>query len=262
MIRKSFTDLSADERDALGHALNGVFDSNLVNSNATLHDDNFYNGIHWGPAFLPWHRDFLRKFEVAMQAFEPSVNLPYWDWTDADSRSLEVEPWLSFFGGRSNSGGLFDHWDYVRNNTPNGTLPTYADIVTELEATTFLEFRALETGSHRPGHVWTGGSMASGKSPLDPLFYLHHCNLDRLWSIWQLNNPEAVQYEHTGVLSSDGVPQARVPLNSPMIDGATPASILDHTTLGFLYQRDQALENEWFAKHGTDLITHVEPSLT
>ena len=101
--------------------------------------------------------------------------------------------------------------------------------------------------------------MASCRSPLDPLFYLHHCNLDRLWTIWQLNNPNAVQYEHTGVLSSDSVPQARVPVDSPMIGGATPGSMLDHTALGYTYSRDEPVESAWFAKHGTQIITHVEP---
>lgn len=259
MIRKDFMTLSADERAALGSAFNNLWHNGMIESNANLHDMHFYNGIHWGPAFLPWHRDFLRKIEIALQGTDSAISLPYWDWTRDDSRDLDAEPWLSFFGGRANSGGLFDHWTYVRNNSSGGwELPALDEIVTELEPTTFLDFRRIETGSHVPGHTWTGGTMASGRSPLDLLFYLHHCNLDRLWSVWQLNHPNAVQYEHTGVLSSDSVPQARVPLNSSMIDGATPASMLDHAALGYTYQRDEELESAWFAKHGTSLVTHVE----
>ena len=96
--------------------------------------------------------------------------------------------------------------------------------------------------------------MASGASPLDPLFYLHHCNLDRLWSIWQQNNTEEAQYS-LDPIPSDSVPQAAVPLNDPMIDGATPASMLDHIAVGSRYPRDTALETAWSAAgHGT-LIT-------
>ncbi len=103
--------------------------------------------------------------------------------------------------------------------------------------------------------------MASGRSPLDPLFYLHHCNLDRLWAIWQLNNADAIQYEHTGVLSSDSVEQARVPVRSSMVGGATPESMLDHAALGYTYNRDEPLESAWYAKHGTPIVTHVEPPI-
>lgn len=260
MTRHNFTSLTSDERDALAQAFNHVLDTGLIASNADLHEANFFKGIHWGPAFLPWHRDFLKNLELALQGFDPTVSLPFWDWTKADSRDLDLSPWKEIFGGRSNSGGKLDHWPYVRNNTTgNSTLPVLDGIVVELEASSFLDFRSLETGSHFPGHTWTGGTMAGGRSPLDPLFYLHHCNLDRLWSIWQLNNPGLDQYDHTGILGSDSVPGARVPLNSPMIGGATPASMLDHTALGYAYERDEKLEQAWFDKHGTSLVTHVEP---
>lgn len=260
MIRASFTNLSSDERDALGAAFNHLWSNETIESNAKLHDDNFYNGIHWGPAFLPWHRDFLGKLEIALQKFDPTIALPYWDWAKPDAQDIDVSPWKEFFGGRPNIDGKFDHWTYSRNTTSAGwNLPSLSDVVGELEADSYLRFRSLETGSHVPAHTWTGGTMASGRSPLDPLFYLHHCNLDRLWAIWQLNNPASVQYEHTGSLPSDSVPQARVPIDSEMIGGATPASMLDHAALGYTYQRDRELEEAWFAKNGTALVTHVDP---
>ena len=43
----------------------------------------------------------------------------------------------------------------------------------------------LENGGHRLVHVIVGGHMATNWSPADPLFYLHHANIDRLWSMWQ-----------------------------------------------------------------------------
>src|SRR5918997_662315 len=41
---------------------------------------------HMGPAFFPWHRVFVRLFEQQLQAVDPTVALPYWDWT-VDNRT-------------------------------------------------------------------------------------------------------------------------------------------------------------------------------
>jgi tyrosinase len=38
---------------------------------------------------------------------------------------------------------------------------------------------------HNGVHVWVGGDMLASTSPNDPVFYLNHCNVDRLWSQWQ-----------------------------------------------------------------------------
>jgi tyrosinase len=38
---------------------------------------------------------------------------------------------------------------------------------------------------HNRIHVWVGGDMAPATSPNDPVFYLNHCNVDRIWSGWQ-----------------------------------------------------------------------------
>ena len=34
---------------------------------------------------------------------------------------------------------------------------------------------------HNLVHRWVGGSMGPGTSPNDPVFFLHHCNVDRIW---------------------------------------------------------------------------------
>ena len=34
-------------------------------------------------------------------------------------------------------------------------------------------------------------------SPFDPIFYLHHCNIDRLWAMWQLDG-HANEYPSSG----------------------------------------------------------------
>ena len=39
--------------------------------------------------------------------------------------------------------------------------------------------------THDSGHNWVGGHMATAFSPLDPIFFMHHANVDRLWAEWQ-----------------------------------------------------------------------------
>ena len=84
-----------------------------------------------------------------------------------------------------------------RNLSGVASLPSVADLRTTLGQATYAGFQgALESGAglasgnqmHNGMHGWIGGHMGSpAASPLDPLFYLHHCNIDRLWAMWQLD---------------------------------------------------------------------------
>lgn len=51
-------------------------------------------------------------------------------------------------------------------------------------------------GLHTGGHAAIGGDMADMfTSNADPIFYLFHANLDRLWAAWQAANPKERQYD-------------------------------------------------------------------
>jgi len=292
MIRRNFMDLSIAERETLAAALNHVNEAGLIDSHAKTHENYFVTGIHWRPQFLPWHRYFLRKLELALQEFDGSVMLPYWDWTNNDSRNIDTGVWESFFGGRDNVGGKFDSgWKYKRKNDkeePLVDLPNLSHVVAELHAETFADYRKIEgfnegrLGSHVHAHNWVPETMAAGDSPRDPLFYLHHCNIDRLWAIWQINNGDKPQYDATTAIGSDNsareeapyvelddkMPEVKVPWqNQPGFSGATPNQMLDHRELGYCepkggygYDRDAALESAWQQTHGTPLITEIEPT--
>ncbi len=243
--RLDFMDLATDAAalDLLADGLNYLWSQGVIQAAAQQHSVNFENGIHWSPQFLSWHRWFLLDIEDQLRAFDSRITLPYWDWTRADSRDLDVEPWKSFFGGRDNTGGRFDHWSYTRAPSPGGTLATMSDVLDALAAPTYQAFRQLECSAiHGGAHNWTGfpgHTMAGGDSPLDPLFFLHHGNIDRLWAIWQRHHAAAAQYE-VGANGCDRSPT--VAQGDPMIGGATPGSMLDHEALGYRFPRDPALE--------------------
>jgi hypothetical protein len=244
--RKNFLDLDNDELNLLADAFNDLFARGMISMFADHHGQNFLNGIHRGPDFLPWHRYFLMTVEAEMHRFDSRANLPYWDWTNPNSQNLNAEPWLSFFGGRSGR-GRFPTWSFTRAPQPQGAYPSLDSVIGELRAGSFANFRAMEFGSHVPPHTSTGGTMEGIRSPEDPLFYLHHCNVDRLWAIWQRNNAGLSQYTLDDCGGCLRIDAAFVPLNSPMIGGATPASMLDHTTLGYTYPQDDRLEQRVLA---------------
>ncbi|WP_442858219.1 tyrosinase family protein [Arthrobacter sp. SLBN-100] len=60
--------------------------------------------------------------------------------------------------------------------------------------------RVSTTGSqlHNRVHVWVGGNMLLMTSPDDPVFFLHHCFIDKVWADWQeiqkINNPDAAPH--------------------------------------------------------------------
>jgi hypothetical protein len=257
--RKNFVDLSSAERNRLAAALNDAYDRGVVESFANEHADNWFN-VHFGPAFLPWHRHFLLRFERELQSFDSRVYLPYWDWTRADSRNLdEATLWRPFFGGRANEGGQFDHWRLERGSQPGGSLPSLSGIVSNLQAANFRSYAQVECLTHHGGpHMWVGGDMSTAHSPRDPLFYLHHGNIDRLWALWQRNHPNQPQYTSDLPMTACwNYPNSFVGINEPMAGGATPRSMLDHLALGYFFGRDDAVAAELPAFETGDVTSRI-----
>jgi hypothetical protein len=85
--------------------------------------------------------------------------------------------------------------------------------------------------------------MVDMSSPNDPVFWLHHCNIDRLWAEWQAMHPDDEAY-----LPEEGAPTGQN-LNEPMLynlpgelapwrDRFTPADVLDHRAMGVRYDTE------------------------
>ncbi len=165
-----------------------------------------------GRNFLSWHRRFLWRFEQRLQAIDASVAVPYWDWiADPDLPGFLSEP------------AVLASWSVSRTWDPT-QMPVAADVDVSLSRHTFSTFqRKLELGAHADVHVAVGGTMNSASSPSDPVFWLHHANIDRLWAQWQTAHPKAKTPNSATVLQP-----------SPLL-GVKVATQLDIATLGYSY---------------------------
>ena len=90
-------------------------------------------------------------------------------------------------------------------------LPSATDLNQTLGKASYSDFQnALESGvglssfpsqqMHNGMHGWVGGPgqmSFPSVSPFDPIFYLHHCNIDRLWAMWQADG-HASDYPASG----------------------------------------------------------------
>lgn len=83
---------------------------------------------------------------------------------------------------------------------------------------------------HNLVHVWVGGDMAPASSPNDPVFYLNHCNVDRIWERWlQKYGRTYVPAQNVGAaLKGHRIDD---PIASPLGGSATPRQVLDMSSI-------------------------------
>jgi tyrosinase len=107
----------------------------------------------------------------------------------------------------------------------------------------------LEYDLHNLVHRYVGGDMALAASPNDPVFFLHHCNLDRLWSLWEQTSGKAAPYAPmTGGPAGQSADSMLIfnfaGAMSPWADNSipgTPGQVLDsRSQLGIGYATDVA----------------------
>jgi tyrosinase len=185
------------------------------------------------PFFLAWHRAYLYFFEKQLQDRVPGLTLPWWNWTthadgipagyararvDGRKNPLASSP-IQRSGRRRPSEANTRREPGTANELPEaGEVQRTID-----ENPNFMTFQNQLESIHNQIHGWVGGTMNDiAVSAYDPIFWAHHCMIDRLWYLWQLKHP--------GVRFPDSYLDTALP-PFPM----TVRQTLDITQLGYDY---------------------------
>lgn len=135
-----------------------------------------------GVFFLAWHRMYLYFFERILRhkSGRADLTLPYWDYM--------TDPVLPA-AYRENSPG--NPLYMTRNAAINGGGALPASIITafnnSLALIPYYTFQSnLNSGPHGSVHTSVNGAMAIvNTAAVDPVFWLHHSEIDRLWEVWR-----------------------------------------------------------------------------
>ncbi len=268
-IRKDANTLTATERAEFVAAIQELKAEGIYDQFVLRHANAIMNAIHRCPAFLPWHRRFIFDLELELQRVSgnPNLGIPYWNWPSGGANASMWDDDL--LGGNGDAGGVVrtgpfrsGQWTVINSSgLPAGplmrefgqnglpTLPTQAEIDQVMAVTPYdtspwnmnsnPSFRNQLEGwigpnLHNRGHVWVGGSMLPMTSPNDPVFFMNHCMVDKIWHEWQIRFP------NQGYLPANGGPFGQN-LTDPMNNtpsgqvGSRPIDVLDSAALGIVY---------------------------
>ena len=220
-VRKNANTLTAGERDRFVAAFAKLNNQGLGRfaDFRDMHVTVSLPQAHGAPGFLPWHRAYLLDLERELQAIDASVALPYWRFDQPAPNIFKPD----FFGSSDSLGTVrfsatnpLQFWktDGVQgiNRRPFFNVAVAPPgLLTEAQTlaigTQYRVFRTMEGNPHGLAHTSFGGSIQSPPTaPKDPLFFLLHCNVDRLWAKWQRQNS---RFDPAVTASFDSNPASR-----------------------------------------------------
>lgn len=174
--------------------------------------------------FTPWHRGYLIALEAQIRTAIVKLGgpadwaLPYWNYFGPGDQYkippaftvevLDNGPNPLFVKARygpQNTGDIYISIPPVSQECQRNTIYTGSNAETPLPgyggpATGFSPYGTvsgnLESNPHNQVHTEIGGFISEtvyglmsdpGTAALDPIFYLHHCNIDRMWASWNAN---------------------------------------------------------------------------
>jgi tyrosinase len=185
--------------------------------------------------FLPWHRAYLWQLEQLLQDQVEGAALPWWNWTEDrnipgaySAMSLDGKPnplrrFHMQIPATTNNPPINRNTRRAPGITPAARLPSGPEIAGVLTDSDWASLSDRLESFHDDVHVWVGGDMLDVTTAgYDPIFYAHHCMIDRIWYLWQVK------------WGSGGIPQNLLDLPLEPF-GKTFRDVLDVQTLGYEY---------------------------
>jgi tyrosinase len=225
--------------------------------------------------FLPWHRGYTLAFERTLRAAVVALGgpadwaLPYWDYFKPGQNRLPPA-----FASRDWPDGQGNNPLFIpRRYGPGGDGDVFVPLdAVNLEALNEPDFSGVDSGGS-PGfggvdtgfshggrvhgaletqpHDWVHGLVGGGRSTfdvglmsnpdtaaLDPIFWLHHSNIDRLWQVWRERAAEHTDPTAPSWLegpASIGERDFAMPLPDAVTWSFTPAQMTDLVSLDYAY---------------------------
>lgn len=192
---------------------------------------------HGSPLFVAWHRWYLFYLEKIVRSLSgaPDFALPYWNYASNAGPSLQLPAAFQDPGSPTNplyedlrGLGFYNPAGTGAQNLPvndGGYLPysqidygpalSSAQLFPSDNSTNFADLPdpryyalgfagRLEIQPHDNVHDNVGGLMQNVPvAALDPIFFVHHCQIDRLWATWQAFPNAAYNWGTSGVSGTD-----------------------------------------------------------
>ena len=216
---------------------------------------------HGSPHFTTWHRAYLWWFEKLMQDQVPGVMLPWWDWSAEEAQTSGLPAavtdaeWTNPETGQQEPNPLLAGFSQV-SGEPTSRSPRPAAELAQLAAAVdfalsqleFADFSTTLENPHGGLHVWVGGDMGSvPTAAYDPVFWLHHANVDRIWYFWQQQHPNAIV--------DDGV---RSFVCAPFT--LTGKDVLEVSALGYSYVDQESMVTSTSVQELAEAVSPAEPA--
>ncbi|MBC7411135.1 MAG: tyrosinase family protein [Bacteroidia bacterium] len=275
IIRKNYLEFATSEKTDYVGALNLVWAGGVSTVGkgthfADIHGSHFGTNIHSmrgdGSNFTSFHRFMLLHYELMLRTSAPQYDylaLPFWDWRNDPPKNIALPITASnspnFWYFDMLNLNKFTGWGVTRGAMLSdlSSLPTQQTFATAITSSTFWSLsstsfsRVLEGSNHNGAHVWVGGTMGTGASPRDPIFFIHHCMVDKIWQMYE--------DETTGLQSNYPTTNYIIPSYNKQegwVDDLYADNTKDSRKIPFRYLLTQPVTNYdvWYADKGAVIL--------